>query len=277
MNIDEFSLGGIESGTFGLICRTINRQLLPVIRTKTRTINGKHGIYDFGGGDSDPKTHTKRIVYVGNDITELRLRAREISAWLYSAEFKKLVFGDEPDKYELARITGGVNLESLLSIGECDVTFVCQPTAQCTHDTSEDIILDSDVVLGSDITLDNAANYTFTVNSSPTVITFDSAGLAETGLQSQRGSKFEIKITGSFETLSITMNGKTINYNEAANGTVIIDNVNATIKANGVNKISECSGDLIDFLSIIPGENEVTITGTGLNCSVLFDYRYEYL
>ena len=277
MRIDEFSFGGIESSTYNLICKTTKRQLLPAMRPKTKVINGKHGLYDFGNNDYEPKAHAKRLVYVGDDIEDLHSKKRQIAAWLHSTGFKKLIFGDEPDKYDLARVVGGVDIDTLLTLGECEVVFECQPMSQCIFNTGTYIILDDVIPLNSDITLDNAANYTFDVTASPTVIAFDNAGTIESNLQSQKGNKFDIKITGSFTTLSIAMNGKTINYNEAVSGTVVIDNINATIKTNGVNKISKCSGDLIDFLTIIPGENTVTITGTGLNCSVLFDYRYEYL
>jgi predicted phage tail component-like protein len=277
MRIDEFSYGGIESGTYNIICKTTKRQLLPAMRTKTIAINGKHGLYDFGNNDYEHKVHEKRLVYVGEDISDLHSKKRQIATWLHSTEYKKLIFGDETDKYDLARVVGGVDIDTLITLGECEVVFECQPMAQFIFDTSTYIILDDEIPLDSDITLDNAANYAFDVVASPTVITIENAGTIETGLRSQKGSKFNIEISGSFTTLSITMNGKTINYNEAVSGTVVIDNINATIKTNGVNKISKCSGDLIDFLTIIPGENTVTITGTGLNCSVLFDYRYEYL
>jgi len=276
MRIDEFSFKGIESGIYHLICQTTGRQLLPQMRSKTLTINGKHGVYDFGNNDYAPIQHAKKIVYVGDDINELRNRAHQIAAWLHSTKHEPLIFGDEPDKFYQARIPGGINLQSLLKIGECDITFECQPMADCIVDTGEDIILDSDLPLGSDITLDNADNYTFNVTGD-TTITFENHGLIETGLRSQEGSKFNIEIAGSFTTLSITMNGKTINYNEAASGTVIINNTNATIETNGINKMSACTGDLIDFFEVIPGENEVTITGTGLNCSALFDFRQQYL
>ena len=278
MRPDEFSYKGIESSIYNLICTTTSRQLLPQMRMKTLEINDKHGIYDFGSSSYAPVTHAKHVVYVGDNIEDMRYKARQIAAWLRSSQFEPLIFGDEPDKYYLARIPSGINLESLIKIGEFDVVFECQPMANCLVDTGDNLDWETDLPWDSDITWNTNEDFTFDVSASPTEITFNNYGLIETGVQSQIDSKFNIEITGSFTTLSITMNDKTINYNESvSNGTVIIDNTNATIKTNGINKISVCSGDLIDFFEVIPGENIVTITGAGLNCSVLFNFRPQYL
>ncbi len=103
-------------------------------------------------------------------------------------------------------------------------------------------------------------------------------GTQDIGLGDYGDSKFDIAITGSFNTLSISLNGKTLTYNQPVNNkTIVIDNVNATVRMDGNNVLYNVSGDIGEFLKLTPGINNIRITGTGLNCSVLFDFRPQYL
>lgn len=103
-------------------------------------------------------------------------------------------------------------------------------------------------------------------------------GTQEVGLGSPEGSRFDIVITGSFSVLSITMNGKTLTYTDAViSQTIKIDNVAGTVKIGATNKLSKVTGDVSDFLKLIPGDNIITITKIGGDCTVLFDFRPQYL
>jgi hypothetical protein len=137
--------------------------------------------------------------------------------------------------------------------------------------------LNNELLLDADILLDTIDTYTIDVSGN-TTFDIDYWGTQDVGLGSPSGSKFDIIITGSFTTLSITLNSKIINYTAAvAAQVIIIDNVNATIKNGVTNKLTDCTGDLTDFLTLSYGINTATITGTGLNCSILFDFRPQYL
>src|SRR5690606_38872462 len=125
--IGSFEFNNIESRTYNLICRSVQRPLLPAIRPRRIEIQGKSGIIDYGGGDYATRQIRMHIAYVGESFLELRSRAREIAAWLGTNIWAKLIINDEPDKYYLARVLKGVNLETLRRYGEADIDFECQP------------------------------------------------------------------------------------------------------------------------------------------------------
>jgi predicted phage tail component-like protein len=273
----SFNYKAISSSQYKIVARSVDRPILPTMQQRLIEVPGRHGAYDFGSNIYGLRPIKVHIGYIGKDLNELRLKAREIAAWLNSTQFEPLTFEDEPDKYYIARIFNGVGLQNIFRVGETDITFMCQPFALYHISSGDDPTWGDELTWGMDVTWDNAAEYTFSINQN-TAVDIDYIGTQEIGIESPAGSKFEIIITGSFTTLSISLNGKTINYNAPiSNQTVIIDNVDGTIKADGSNALHNCSGDLIDFLKIIPGINTVSITGTGLNCSVLFDFRPQFL
>ena len=98
-------------------------------------------------------------------------------------------------------------------------------------------------------------------------------GNAELGLGAQEGAQFDIIVTGTFTTFTIAMNGKALTYTEnCVAQTITIDNVNATVKNGTVNKLSKVTGDVADFLKLIPGENVITYSKTGSYMDIVFDF-----
>jgi len=103
-------------------------------------------------------------------------------------------------------------------------------------------------------------------------------GNAELGLGSQEGSWFNIIATGTFTTFTISMNGKSLTYTEnCVAQTITIDNVNATVMNGTTNKLSKVTGDVGEFLSLIPGDNTVTINKTGGNIEFVFDFIPQFI
>lgn len=102
-----------------------NRQLLPSIRQIEETIPGKHGVYDYSMGDLEDRIIEVDCAIIG----DLRNKARQIAAWLYSTQREKLFFDDEPDKYYLAKISNRIDLEQAISLGRFTLQFKCDPFA----------------------------------------------------------------------------------------------------------------------------------------------------
>ena len=110
------------------------------------------------------------------------------------------------------------------------------------------------------------------------VLTMIYNGNAELGLGAEEGAQFDIIVTGTFSVFSISMNGKTLTYTEnVTDQTITIDNVNATVKNGAVNKLSMTTGDVADFLKLIPGNNIITISKTGGNVDLKFDFRPQFI
>lgn len=122
------------------------------------------------------------------------------------------------------------------------------------------------------------ASLTGAILKNTATLTLVHNGNAELGLGSQEGSQFNIIVTGTFSVFSIAMNGKALTYTEnCVDQTITIDNVNATVKNGTTNKLSKVTGDVADFLKLIPGENTITLTKTGGNVNFKFDFRPQFI
>lgn len=276
-----FEFNGTHSyDAYGIFIKSSNRPILPALRKREMSIAGKHGTYSFGSDTYDNRIVSVDIAYVKDTLSEFRLHAREISAWLSQTGYKKLIFDDEPDKYYLAKIYNNIGLETLYTLGEATIQFECQPHALYVVSSAEDIYIDDEVPLDSDILLDAGDDYTYTLDAgvSNDIITIAYNGNAELGLGAEQGAQFNIIVTGTFTVFSISMNGKTLIYTENCTAqTITIDNVNATVKNGTANKLFNTTGDVGEFLKLIPGNNVITITKTGGNVDFTFDFRSQFI
>lgn len=134
----SFSYKGISCRDFGIVSRSVNRSMLPALRGRTTEVYGKHGLIDYGNNNYGIRQISVHIGFSGSDFLAFRKKSREISAWLRSSQWERLVFDDEPDKYYLARIYGAVPLDDLFRAGETDITFECQPFAYLFLNTGDD-------------------------------------------------------------------------------------------------------------------------------------------
>ena len=234
--IGSFSFNGIESSEFDLVCRSVTRPLLPAAKVKRVELPGASGLYDWWGSEYATRNITMRIAYIGKDFFELRKRARDIAAWLGGPQtWTRLILNDEPDKYYLARVTSNLDLNTFFEIGSAEVVFDCQPFAySITEET-----------------------HTF----GPTGGSFVNPGTREINFRSPQGSKFSIELTGSWGSLSITLNGIRMTYSVQGNGTLLIDSVNMEAMLGGENVFKNLGGDYAYFFSVIPGDNTLTVSG----------------
>jgi len=105
-------------------------------------IPGRHGSYDFGDNTYENIVIPVVVQYINETFPDLRLRARNLAAWLSQATYKPLIFTDEPDKYYLAKIYDSASLEKIVELvpGESTtVNFECQPFA---FSIDEDVMVD---------------------------------------------------------------------------------------------------------------------------------------
>lgn len=257
----------------GLIMLSKNRPILPEVKEVVEDVQGADGEYDYSAINPDnelkfkPRIQEVTFNFDRNKLNKqdprvIRQAARKVAAWLGRGE-SVLIFDDEADKQEYAKVNNKLDLENQIESGRpFTVNFKCRPFP-CQIDSVESIILDSSILLDSDIRLDDV--YQFTVNGNKTV---------EVNNFGTHSIKPVIEIMGTFTTLSITANGKTLNYAEAiSNKTIILDCVLLQAKDGMTNKNNVMTGD---FLILQSGINLVQITGTGLNCTVTFKFKPLY-
>jgi predicted phage tail component-like protein len=275
--IGSFEFNNINSTDYNLVCKSVNRPILPPLRPRMTEVYGKSGLIDYGGGDYATKQITMHIGYIGTDYNELRTRARNIAAWINTNQWAKLIINDETDKFYLARVIEGIDFETLNRVGETDITFECQPFAYMTADTGIDYTWDeADFSWETELMWLTSAPYTFTATGTEPFV-FNNPGTKEINYKSPQGSKSQIIITGTWTSFEITLNGKSLEYTEAGTGTVTIDNIEMEVDLGGTNKLSVLDGDLDSFLTVLPGENTLTITGESLNVTVTIDIRPMWL
>ena len=247
--IGSFNFNNVESSYFSLVCKSVKRPLLPALKVKRIELPVTSGAYDFDDDEYSMRSVTMKIAYIGTSYEELRTRARSIAAWLSTGVFARLIINDEPDKYYLAKVTSDTDLESLWESGSADIVFDCQPFA---YSITGQVL---------PFAVAGLTNYAFT-----------NPGNRSINYKSPQGSKFEIQVVGTFSTLVLTLNGNSITYGTAVNGTLTIDNIEMEAEVGGVNKFDKLTGDIDTFLQIVPGGNTLTVDGTNLNVTVTISY-----
>ncbi len=144
MESNEFKYGDIESGTFGLFCGTETHSMLPEKRKYVQEIPGLDGVADFGISGYAARIITKPVYFTGA-FAELRRNRENIIAWLYNGGTpKKLIFGNEPDRYYMAKVYAALEFENASDKHIGDIQFECNPPWQYLSDgtllTPEEIV-----------------------------------------------------------------------------------------------------------------------------------------
>lgn len=242
--------------------KSVNRQILPANSDGYLDVPGVDGSYLFPGDLRDRFIEVEFTLIKSQSLTTLRSTARQISAWLRTRERAQLIFDDEPDVYYMAKVPDQIDLEPMNTRGKLKVVFRCLPYAYSMEDAG--VLLDSEILLDSDILI--GGNYSFEITGNSVGEIYNSG----TALYPQ------IEVIGNFNTFSIVANGVTFGYSAAlVSQTLQINEDNKkTVKIGATNKLAFMTGD---FIKLLPGNNTITISGTGLNCIISIIFKNKYL
>ena len=105
------------------IWHRVHRPILADTRNRLLTIPGRDGAYDQGR-DLEQLTIPCEFVLRGDSPTELRQYARAVAGWLNVRDAKELIFSDEPNLRYMARPTGPVDMEQIVSAGIVKMSFL---------------------------------------------------------------------------------------------------------------------------------------------------------
>jgi len=288
-----FTYNNISSMTYGIVAKSVNRPILPVLRRRELIIPGKHGAYDFADNTYERRIIEVELKYVGTSFTEFRTRARQIAYWLsgYSGT-KNLIFSDETDKWYVAKIYSEIGLQNLFHIGTCTITFECEPFAYADlAEYDEDIEYDTGYEYDEGLIYPNArtvydwyflapffnvrnadsrewCGFPWTFN--PHMTSLYNHGTIET--------PFTITIYGEVENPRVVQEGITATFtiiaNMTAGSTMIIDSDAMTVTYNGTNYLHKMTGD---FLNLEVGSNGFFFYGTNPHGEVTFDWSHRFL
>lgn len=256
--MSSFILGGKRADELGLVMlRQSQRPVLPGTTDRTLQIPGRHGAWDFGA-ELGPRLFNLEVAFIERNTVALQRKVSELAAFLVDAYGRprtmELIFTAQPDRRYFVRYSGTLPIERISGLGRFTLPLIAyDPFAYLETDP----ILDSDILLDSDIRLDGEV-YTF---ETVTGIVEDTIKYVGTIADSP-----QITVIGSFDSLSITVGEKTFGFTQSVNNqTLVINGRTMTVTLDGANALQYMTGDFVEFM---PGENEVIITGSGLNCDV---------
>lgn len=239
-NAPGFSFDGVHSSTYGIYLAKSPFYLLPELNNYFETIPGREGLLDYGS-DHQQREIVLSCMVLAVSEQDLKEKSRAIAAWLDPAKgLKRLIFDTEPDKFYLARVTRGVQVEQIAKQGRFEVTFTApDPYAYALDDQI--------------FTYTQTGNYVFKRDG--TAISYP---------------RVEIKGTNTkgSGTIRITLNDKSIGYTGDLSGSELLvidsDLLTAYKEANGQRVSAINDIDSVDFPVTKPGQNEVVITVQGV-------------
>lgn len=263
-----FTLDGRTLESFGLIPAPGHlNPALPATRDLTLQVAGRDGLYYFGSTIAERQFQFPLVFPYEPDRIKLQEKVRALVDFLLDSKGRprelQLEFDYDVGIAYTVRLLGSVDVERIFSTGQFTLTLVAYDPFAYSIDSTDGIVMDSSIPLDSEIRLDDT--YSFAV-SGDTTFEINNFGTMD--------EYPAIEVTGSFTTLSIAANGKTFGFTEAiANQTLAIDGKKKTVKIGNVNKLGKMTGD---FIELLRGINTVTVSGSGLNCTVSFIFKPKF-
>ena len=238
------SFGGEVSTNYGMVVLEPPVRDVPVRQQTVFNIPGRNGSVIFQDKTFNDTVRTYKVGVFedtqydsgGQAVSgSLAERIAAISSWLNSKDgYQMLSDNFEPDYYRMAYYSGGNDwVDKLTMYGEAELTFTCKAQRFLTPTVN--------MITSSPATIKNPTKFE---------------------------SKPLIKITATNQTVSVTINGKTITAEVADYIYIDCELMNAYRLATE-NKNDKISGD---FPTIAPGNNTVTITGTFTNVQIQPNY-----
>lgn len=240
----------------------------PEFSDKTISIPGRPGLLSFGT-QIGAKQFTFSLKVFVRDRYERQRRKNNFVAFLFDAYRQpktfKLTLDYEPDKYYLAKVSSQITPEMLAVMDQFELTVVANDPDKYFISKSNEITWENDVIpIYSDILwMTGKGIYTIT---SPTTIE-----IVNNGTLAQRAN-FTINGTGT--NVTFQANGKSFSLGTFRNTTFEIDGKTYSVKKNGIDSFSMLSGK---FIELLPGINNLKITGTSLNFTISENMRYSYM
>ncbi len=242
--------------------------LLSETNDYTVSIPGRHGFLDYGADLGAKVFNIPLLIKEAENRQELSFAIRKLLPVFIDAKGNpktvKIQFDYEPDVFYMARYYGSLPIDRLMRTGRFTLPLIAVDPFKSFVESTEDIKWDSDIPFNSDVPI--AAQYSFTVTSPQTLERVDNFGTLDI--------RPLIEISGSTSSLTLSANGKSFSFGSFSNSTIIVDGENYAVLKNGTNALSSMTGD---FVELLVGENDVTVSGTGLNVTITFKFYNKYI
>lgn len=239
----------------------------PNFNRKTIHIPGRTGTWEFGS-EIREKPFNIPLGTLGRDRIKLQQQLNDFVAFLFDdfgqpREFK-IVYDYEPDKYYIVKVREQFNPQRVRPFTRFTLPLVANYPYKQFIVQSDEVSWDSDIPIMSDITwlygLDD-----FEIKGPQTIEVQNDGNLIV---------RPKISISGSAESLTLTLNGESFSFGQI-NQPIEIDTERYLVKVNGVEKLNAMTGKL-DKLYLLPGTNQIDITGSRLNLTMSIKFRNQY-
>lgn len=119
--------GGIDSRAFGLYFEINSISILPASRECVQEIPMLDGVVDYNISSYDRRIIRTTAIFP-DVLSKMRANQDKIEAWLgNSGTPKRLILGNRPDRYYMAKITAALDFDLKSDRRLGDVEFVCNP------------------------------------------------------------------------------------------------------------------------------------------------------
>jgi phage-related protein len=236
------------------------------MRSKVMVIPGMPGQWDFGS-ELGPKPFRFPLGFVEYDLYEKQRKLNEFVAFLFDVYGKpremKLSFDYEPDKYYLVKVSGGFTPRRIRGAAFFDLPLIANKPQKRFIVPSDEITMNSDIPVLSDILWDTGfSNQVITAPGTFEIINNGSIVIL-----------FSFSLVGSGDNVSLSANSKTMTLGSFSNKTIEVSD-NYVVKVDGVSDLTISNGV---FLELLPGVNELIVSGNNLNLTISESLTYQYV
>ena len=261
------TLDGYKLSHFGLIGEKQTNPMTPNFSNKTLSVPGRDGLYNFGA-EINERVLAFNIVAIDKNSNLLQNKLREFARFLVDDYGKpreiKLTYDYEPDKYYLVMLSAPIDPDRVARMGKFTLILTAYDPYAYSAVYADEITWGSDVItFQSQYKLGHSGSDGLKAITAPTTLNVYTDGLA---------NKPVIEINGSATSLSISTNEYNITLPSFTNTTWVIDCKEYSVKRNGVNTFI---ANLRDFI-LLTGNNQIDISGSGINISIRIKLRDKY-
>jgi len=264
-----FTFNSQSSKSFGIVMRSKNRQLLPPARDQYKEIPGMDGSHLFPDSLTDRRIDIDCSI-AGTSLLDLRQKARQIAAWLYTTARAKLIFDDEPGVFYWAKLANQVDLQQTIALGKFTLQFRCLPYAYSVSP----VIVEQELASGESITLANAG----TANT-PVFIEITNPAVTGYAAFPALGAGIcpDVSMTLLNQGVALTVNGEICSFLGPIDvgKKVYIDTDRMTVQLDGSNALRYHDGG---FPVLVAGDSTVVYTSpNGCRAKVKINYNERWL
>jgi predicted phage tail component-like protein len=266
------TLDGRTPKSLGMgVFRRTQRPILSSTVDTIVTVPGMHGAYDFGA-TMGPKQFELECAFFTKNHIELQQRVSALADFLLDGNGRprlmRIIFANQPDRFYTVRYSGDLNIDRISGLGTFTLPFTAyDPWAYAKESTATLLTWDTDYTWDDDFAWSDGYRFDF---RGPGTVEINNIGTLN--------AEPIIVITGSFNSLSLTLGDVQFQYNTPVNtstsGVLQIDFKRKTVRQGGTQNVLQNTN--AKFGKLPPGTSNIVVGGSNLNITmdVIFNFKY---